>query len=221
MRFLAVSLALMTSTVIAPRPGASGSGCGDTRYPRELPAPSTLVDSASATAELAALAGPAKPMVFSLIFRDGDSVPTIRRMDKGDDAAAATLAKYVRRQQPAQLWAIRVRITGGDTPALTLARSQYCPPLPRSPIVPVTVRTTIAQRPGRVGVPVMPAGAAFDALISVTGKVLVAQLTQSSGVPQADGQFLARVQQQRFQPAKLDGEFVEAWYRSAAESPRP
>jgi hypothetical protein len=220
MRFLAVSLALITSTAIAPPTVAPGSGCDDTRYPPELPAPGVLVDSANAIADLAAFARPSKPMVFSLVFSDGDSLPRIRPLDGSDPATATALAKYIRPQPASQLWAIRVQIAGGDAPALTLARSEYCPPLPRSPIVTGTFMSTMA-RPGQFGPPSMPGAAAFEALIAVTGRVRVARLTQSSGVPHVDSQGLGKIYRQGFHPARLDGEAVEGWWRSAADSPRP
>lgn len=67
---------------------------------------------------------------------------------------------------------------------------------------------------------IMAPTATFEALIAVHGRVLHAAVTQSSGVPQADIQVLGKIQRQRFHPARLDGEPVEAWWRSG-DSPRP
>jgi len=53
----------------------------------------------------------------------------VRALDKNDAAAAVTLAKLCAPAPPRELWAFRVRIAGGDAPALTLERSMYCPPV--------------------------------------------------------------------------------------------
>ncbi len=77
MRSLAVPIALLAAAV-TPLHG-QGQGCADTKYPPELPPPSALVDSAHAIADLAAFADPSKPMLFSVVFNQGDSVALARR----------------------------------------------------------------------------------------------------------------------------------------------
>jgi hypothetical protein len=191
-----------------------------------------LVDSAHAVADLAAFAG-SKPMVFSLVFGKGDSVPKIRALDKNDAAAALALYNYVRHQPPTDLWAIRVRIAGGDTPTLTLERSHYCPPRPLSGDGRIDGRiaspTGAAQGPGsrtlgRMG-PDATLGRArdveYEALVTVDGHVIGARILRPSGNADVDADMALRVQQLRFRPALLDDDPVAALFRSGGQSPRP
>ncbi|PYR16375.1 MAG: hypothetical protein DMF98_28160, partial [Acidobacteria bacterium] len=116
MRPLAVRTAVILVAVLSSRLAAQGTGCRETSYPPKLPAPNALVDSAHAIADLAAFAAPSKPMVFSVVFNEGDSIAHVRALDKNDAAAAVILANYARRALPRELWAFRVRIAGGDAP---------------------------------------------------------------------------------------------------------
>jgi hypothetical protein len=216
----------LATVVVATPLVAQDTGCHDTKFPPQLPPPSALVDSAHAIADLAAFAGP-KPMVFSLVFGKGDSVPHIRALDKNDAAAALTLVNYVRHQPPADLWAIRVRVAGGDTPALTLERSQYCPPRPLSGTGQIqSVRVPV--QPGRTLLRTGPdatigksASVDYEALIAVDGHVLVAHVLRSSNSGESNADVVRMIQQERFRPALLDGEPMAALFRSAGESPRP
>ena len=222
-------IALITVAVIA----VQGTGCGETKYPPELPAPSAIVDSAHAMDDLGAFADPAKPMVFSVVFNTGDSIGRVRALDKNDAAAAVSLANYVRHQQPQELWAIRVRIAGGDKPALTLERSQYCPPLSRSgesrrADITGAVATVTTDNAPPLSVPPIPprAGssieeAAVEALISIEGRVVVARVVKSSGNPDTDARAVTAMKERTFVPAKLDGLLIQAVYRPNGESPRP
>jgi len=209
------------------------TGCADTKYPPELPAPSALVDSVHAMNDLAAFAASSKPMVFSVVFNQGDSVAHVRALDQRDAAAAVSLANYVRREPPGELWAFRVRIAGGDAVTLTLERSTYCPPVSREGDVPFATRVTIT---GSVAVagnpsPLPPSGSSItadpssivhvEALISVDGRVIVGRVVQSSGSPERDARMVQAMKRVRFEPAKLDGQPVQAVFRSRGESPRP
>jgi len=227
------SLAVILVAVVSARLAAQGTGCRETAYPLTLPAPSALVDSAHAIADLAAFAAPSKPMVFSVVFNAGDSIAHVRALDKNDAAAAVSLANYVRHEFPRELWAFRVRIAGGDAPALTLERSMYCPPVSREGDVPFATRVSMraAVVVGSNPRPIEPAGSNVTAdpgsvvpvaaLISVDGSVVVAHVVQSSGIPERDARMVQAVMRVRFEPAKLDGQPVQAVFRSRGESPRP
>jgi hypothetical protein len=229
MRSLDVPIALLAAAV-TPLHG-QGQGCADTKYPPELPPPSALVDSAHAIADLAAFADPSKPMLFSVVFNQGDSVARVRALDKNDAAAAVSLTNYVRHQPPGDLWAIRVRIVGGDAPALTLARSKYCPPISRSGNTPYATRADISGSITPYGNPsptsepsvAVPPGAVIpvEALISVEGSVVMARVIKSSGNTETDARIMRDLRQQKFEPAKLDGQPIQAVYRLGAEPPRP
>jgi len=210
------------------------TGCADTQYPPELPAPSALVDSVHAMGDLAAFAAPSNPMVFSVVFSQGDSVAHVRALDQRDAAAAVSLANYVRREPPGELWAFRIRIAGGDTPALTLERSKYCPPVSRSGDMPYTA-TARATITGSVAVagstpPLPQPGPSItiqgtmipvEALIAVDGRVIIARVTRPSGNSETDARIIRDMTRRKFEPAKLDGQPIQAVYRSGGESPRP
>jgi len=233
MRPLAVRTPIILVAVLSSRLAAQGSGCRETTYPPTLPTPNALVDSAHAVADLAAFAAPSKPMVFSVVFNEGDSIAHVRALDKNDAAAAVTLANYARRAPPRELWAFRVRIAGGDAPALTLERSMYCPPVSREGDMPFARRATITgsvamaggpppiERPSS-GVTVDPGSIVpVEALISVDGRVVVGRVLRSSGTPDGDARMVQAMKRLRFEPAKLDGQPVQAVFRSLGESPRP
>jgi hypothetical protein len=232
MRSLAVSLALIGAASVLARLDAQVRGCADTQYPPELPAPSAFVDSIHAMDDLAAFAAPSKPMIFSVVFNQGDSVAHVRALDQRDAAAAVSLANYVRHEFPRELWAFRVRISGGDAPALTLERSRYCPPVSRNGDTPYGTRAVIRAQVAQSGNPspipsepsiTVPSDAVVpvEALISVEGKVVVARVMKSSGNPETDARIVHDLQQRKFEPAKVDGQRVQAVYRPAGDSPRP
>ena len=234
MRPLAVRTAVILVAVLSSRLAAQGTGCRETTYPPTLPAPNALVDSAHAIADLAPFAAPSKPMVFSVVFNAGDSIAHVRALDKNAAAAAAvTLANYVRPAPPRELWAFRVRIAGGDAPALTLERSMYCPPVSREGDVPFATRVSMTasvvvgsnprpiEQPGS-GVTADPGSVVpVVALISVDGSVVVGRVVQSSGSPDRDARMVQAMSRLKFEPAKLDGQPVQAVFRSRGESPRP
>jgi len=235
MRPLAVRTAVILVAVLSSRLAAQGTGCRETTYPPTLSAPNALVDSAHAIADLAPFAAPSKPAVFSVVFNAGDSIAHVRALDKNDAAAAVTLANYVRPAPPRELWAFRVRIAGGDAPALTLERSMYCPPVSREGDVPFATRATARgsvvvaggappiERLGLgSGVTVDPSSVVpVVALIAVDGSVVGGRVVQSSGSPDSDARMVQTMMRLRFDPAKLDGQPVQALFRSRGESPRP
>jgi len=235
MRLLAVRTAVILVAVLSSRLAAQGTGCRETTYPPTLPAPNALVDSAHAIADLAPFAAPSKPMVFSVVFNAGDSIAHVRALDKNDAAAAVTLANYVRRAPPRELWAFRVRIAGGDAPALTLERSMYCPPVSREGDVPFATRVSmtasvvVGSNPRPIERLGLGSGPTVDpssvvpvaALIAVDGSVVVGRVVQSSGSPDRDARMVQAMSRLKFEPAKLDGQPVQAVFRSRGESPRP
>lgn len=234
---LAVRTAVILVAVWSTRLAAQGTGCRETTFPPTLPAPNALVDSAHAIAALAPFAAPSRPAVFSVVFNAGDSIAQVRALDKNHAAAAVTLANYVHRAPPRELWAFRVRIAGGDAPALTLERSMYCPPVSREGDVPFATRATMRRSIAVSGSPLsspppvepLSSGTTVDpssivpvaALIAVDGSVVGARVVQPSGNPDRDARMVQAMMRLRFDPAKLDGQPVRALFRSRGESPRP
>ena len=130
MRSLIVMLACFTLAAVPSSLLAQQRKCGDAQNPKRLPAPSALIDSARAMAELEPLGVSREGIVFSLLFNETDSVPVVRLLEVVDAEALALLGSALRPQKPAGVWAVRVRVRGGTTPGLTLERSVYCAPVP-------------------------------------------------------------------------------------------
>jgi hypothetical protein len=221
MRSFTIPLALI-ATLGSTRLHAQAEDCGETMYPTPLPQPSALVDSAQAVASLGQLAV-AKPVLFSLVFKPGDSLPQIRPLDKSDSAAAVTLRNFVRRQRPADFWAVRVRIAaGGNAPALTLEHSTYCPPVPRYPISNRPILVPTQSMPGdRIGRGLRTIVVHAEVLVAANGRVIRVRILEPSGSPRTDYEVSRDLRRQHFQPARLDGEPIEGLYRTGENSPRP
>jgi hypothetical protein len=232
-RMAFMTAALLAVFALSSTLAAQGTGCADTKYPDPLPTPNALVDSAHAIADLGAFADPAKPMVFSVSFAAGDSVAHVRALQNQDAAAAVTLANYVRHAHPREFWAFRVRLAGGDTPALRIERSKYCPPVSREGDVPFATRVgmTVPVVVGSNPRPIEPLGSGVtadpgsvvlvEALIAVDGHMVVGRVVQSTGNADRDASMVHDMRRLKFEPAKLDGQPIQGVFRSRGESPRP
>ena len=221
MRKSIAATVIVIASLLPPRLVAQTEDCGETLYPTPLPKPSALVDSAQAVADLVQFAV-AKPLLFSLVFKPGDSLPQIRPLDKSDSAAAVTLRNFVRRQRPADFWAVRVRIALGDAPALTLEHSTYCPPVPRYPISNRPILVPTQSTPGaQIGRGLRTIVVHAEALVAANGRVIRVRILEPSGSPKTDYDVARDLRRQHFQPARLDGEPIEALYRTGENSPRP
>lgn len=158
-------------------------------------------------------------MLFSLVFNDKDSLPQVRALESTDARAAIALLRALRPQPPSDLWAIRVRVSGGASAAVTLERSIYCPPLaqdyhgPQSMLVDVQPRELNAAVSGNTTL-------TFEATISEAGQVIALRVLRSTGIRDLDDQMIQEVHRRQFEPAKLDGVPVQALYRSDGQSPR-
>ncbi len=226
------ALATFCVLVLASHLAAQGTGCADTKDPDTLFTPNALVDSAHAIGDLAAFADPSRPMVFSVSFSEGDSVAFVRALKQTDAAAAVSLTNYVRHARPRALWAFRIRITGGDAPALTVERSKYCPPVSPEGDVPFAtrVRMSIPVVVGTNPSPIETPGSGVtaegrivlvEALISVDGRVIVGHVVESTGNSDWDAGMECNMRSLKFEPAKLDGEPIQGVFRSRGQSPRP
>src|SRR5262249_36589844 len=141
MRSLAVSVILSTIVASAAPLVGQRSGCGPTQRPHQLPAVQALLDSSAAIMELQAAHLLRDSMQFTLLVLAGDSQPVIHALDSTDHVAADVIARSAWPQKPAELWAVRLHVTGGAAPALTVTRATYCPPQ----LAPVPGRTRRAE----------------------------------------------------------------------------
>ncbi len=219
MRTLAVTIALIESLIIPGSLIGQRRECRETRNPKHLPSPGSLIDSAAVLAQLAALNEPFDTMVFSLFLNEPDSVPQVRSVRGADASAAVVLARFLRPQKPDN-WGIRVRVVRGASPTLTLERSTYCLPVP--PVVNVyygSVKVVLIH----LGESFPRTGVAFvrlEVLVSENGEPLNVKVLESSGIKDLDDAIVRDWQAKRFEPAQLDGYPLKAVYRTDGASPR-
>jgi hypothetical protein len=217
----------LAATIVAVPLLAQRPTCAPTRRPKQLPAVSTLVDSNAAIVELETAHAVRDSMRFTLIFPDDDSVPLIHALDSIDNRAAAVIARSLWPQKPDKLWAIRVHVAGGTTPALTLERATYCPPeLTAESNQPREIRTEIVAVPSGSGAPGFshpprPRATVFEIMVTETGRVRDVRLIASSGSPALDQDIASHNWQLRFEPALIDGLAIPAVYRTDKNTPRP
>jgi hypothetical protein len=222
MRWLAVTLALLATLAVPTSLLAQRKDCRETLTPKDLPEPREVIDSAGAIAEPKRFNRLSDSMLFSLIFPDGDSLPRVRLLVGADPQAALVLLRSVWPQKPSGIWAVRVRVVGGASPALTVERSIYCPPNPlpgpNPSAIPVSVR--IQARPGDHPPPSGRIEFDLAVLVDANGGPAGVRVLQSSGMSQFDEHLTREWQQRRFEPALLDGTPLQALYRTDGHSPR-
>ena len=220
MRSLAVTLVCFAVAAVPCTSLAQQRTCGDAQNPEMLPAPSALVDSARAMAELEPLGVPREGIVFSLLFNEADSLPAVRLLEVPDAEALMVFAGTVRPQKPAGVWAVRVRVRGGPTPGLTVERSVYCPPAPTP--------QSVARAPVRVEVRaadvmpsmIRPTQVTVEVVVAATGEAKTVRLIQSTGLRDVDDEITRRWEARSFLPALIDGRPIPALYRTDGRAPK-
>jgi len=229
MRSLAVILTATIPLASAAPLLAQRSGCGPTSRPKGLPAVSTLMDSSAAIMELRAGDVLRDSMQFTLLMLPGDSIPVIHAIDSTDAMAAAVLARSAWPEKPADLWAVRVHVAGGNTPTLAVTRATYCPPV-LTPEAHTLVRMLPVLREQRITSPdpnlprvvgTSPVPAIFEIEITPGGEVSNVKLIRSSGSHVFDEQTQRQLAQQKYEPALLDGIPVPMAIRTDKSAPRP
>jgi len=210
MRIATVVLtSLLVSQVAAQQPQRR---CGEARNPKNLPAVSTLIDSLGALRELAAAGVSAPELLFSLLYTDTDSFPRTSVLVAPTEEAAVVISRSLRPVHPHGMWAVRLQVTGGDAPAITIARSTYCPPMPE-PTTRQVQRFSVMAQPGDRVPPSGNVRVTTHIEISETGAVTEVRLMERSGLRELDDQIVAEWQQRRFYPATIDGVPIPSWYR--------
>src|SRR5882762_11708751 len=77
-------LALLAALVAPSALFGQRKSCGETRYPKNLPSPREIIDSADAIAKLKASERLAANMLFNLTYQEGDSLPLVRALEGTD-----------------------------------------------------------------------------------------------------------------------------------------
>ncbi len=211
----AVNLTIATTLACAAPLRGQRSSCGPAQQPKDLPTVSFLIDSSGALMELQAAKVLRDSMQFTLLGLPGDSIPVVHALDSTNAMAANVLARSVWPEKPADLWAVRVHVTGGAAPALTLSRATYCPPVLAPGSQPV--RVTAQAREERVssgggvlrvqgimqGTAPVPLLCELD--ITQRGDVNNVKVIRSSGNREVDEHVTRMLVQQKYEPALLDG----------------
>jgi hypothetical protein len=223
MRITAAALVLLSIGVVtcagAQEPKRR---CRESNTPRKLPAAGALLDSARAVGELRELPVPADGLVFSLVYNEEDSLPDARPLatDSAAARAARVLADAARPQRPNGIWAVRVRMVGGDgsLPRLSVQRSTYCPPVLTG--VPARNRRVVvdlrdSDRPPPTGTIVKFIA---EAEILEDGSVGEVRVVRSSEMTSLDEEIVRDIRLRRYLPALLDGFPVPGWYRTDGHS---
>jgi TonB family protein len=219
MRSFAVTLAL-TVALVPSAVTAQERRCSDTKTPKRLPAASALLDSAGALAELAGFETAPDGMVFSLHFPEDDSLPRILPILVVNDQAAAVLSRFIRPQKPADFWGVRVRVVSGASPALSVERSIYCPPVPTDQSY-TPFQARIEVRPGdRMPKTSRPIRVVVEVMVAENGEAVRAKVVQSSGLKELDDELARHWEVRRFLPALLDGVPIPWWFRTDGKAPR-
>jgi len=217
------TLALLTALAIPSSLLGQRKGCGETKKPTQLPSVSVLLDSTDAIVELQQFNVLRDEMRFSLLFDKTDSLPKVRALDSTDAKAALVLARSMWPKKPSDVWAVRVHVVGGASPALTLERAMYCPPSLRpgsNPPIRIVVGPIQEQRARVPAVRGPPTSFVLEILVAETGDVVNVRVAQSSGAASLDEELQRRMMQQHFEPALIDGFPVRAIYRTDGHSPR-
>jgi TonB family protein len=222
MRLLAVSVALITT--VTPPLIAQTQQCAETTIPKTLPPAHEMVDSANAIAELGAFHRLSGHMLFSVVFTDADSVPSVSALEGADAQAALVLLRSVWPQKPTGTWALRVRVVADSatgTASLALERSIYCPPIPVRTLGPVREQRVVTRAgayvpaPGEARLPVE-----VEVSIDEAGNVTRARVTQSSDMAELDNDVVQDWLTRKFKPALIDGRPIRALYRTDKHSPK-
>ncbi|NIM52949.1 MAG: TonB family protein [Gemmatimonadales bacterium] len=212
-----------TKGAIEPEWYRDADTCAPARFPATLPTLDALVDSAAVLPQLAR-SGPrdVPPSVLALRF-DGDGVAApVAVLDthlprEEADSLAVLIASHLRPQRPGQLWGVRLHVSHATLPALSIHRSEFCPPKPTGPVIRVPFQFEGTpedledfRRAGPYHV---------VALVSSAGAVDIVRLVRSSRSNIMDRLALESVRQLRFEPARLDGAPVPAWFDVRSSKP--
>jgi hypothetical protein len=216
-----VTLVLGVVVAVAAPAVAQRKDCGETTLPKHLPATHEILDSAGVLAELTGAHWLTDSMVFSLIFTAADSLPFVSTFIGREGDGAVIVRKSVRPRKSDSMWGLRVRVAGGASPSVTLARSIYCPPVPEpGPAAPRTMMAEVRAGEGLSTGPGERVRVGIELSVNELGNVVNAHVAQSSGVVDLDKQMLLWWQQKHFLPAMIDLQRVSGLYRTDRPAPR-
>jgi hypothetical protein len=193
-----------------------GDACRVASYPPQLPVVARIIDSAKLSQLVARPPG----------MPTGEAVVAVRFGPDGEPERVAALAgpqdSIVRRgiesavrsalvvQAPAPVWGVRLRVISANRITVSLEPSQYCPPAP--------IRTgpalAVAQTPMTLSdlAELRSAGPfRFRVLVNTSGRVVRAEMTQTSGSSFQDRFALDNARKMTYAPGRLDGDPIVAW----------
>ena len=182
---------------------------------------SGLLDSLTLMQRIGSSTGPdSAGLLLSLFFDNEGSLARLGLLESkvwpdSGQAVRAAIAGLARPQQAGAPFAVRLRLAGGQSPRLVLERSLYCPPRPLGPFGVQRRRITSEDVEDlRHAGPFI-----LHLLVGTNGHVQQVALTRSSGSRFQDNLALENAKSMRFEPARLDGVAIEAWYEINSAHP--
>lgn len=201
-----------TDGAIQPASYDQQTECAPAQFPEQVPAVAQVLDSGALLIQLAQYDAARGASVLGVRF-DADGAPVPARVlesplpQRAADSLAALLTARLRAQTPGSVWGVRVRIRHGAPRDLSIERSVFCPPrqVPGTTRLPVVVS---ASRPEPARIPPR-----LVVLVDPTGRVADVRIIHSSGDSRLDRSHADAARQRRFEPARLDGAAVPAWFQ--------
>lgn len=219
-------IAIVVGTTIAcagPRVSTEGpiepqwydqrAGCAPAQLPAELPAAAQVLDSAALLTALASQNVGGGESVLAIRFEAAGTPVPARVLESplpqvAADSLAALLTTHLRAQMSGPFWGARVRVRHGAPQALTIERSVFCPPRAKPDVTRRRLPFVIEGR----GAPPPPSPPRLAVLVSPDGRVTDVLIIDSSGDSRVDRSFEDDARRRRFEPARLDGAAVPAWF---------
>ena len=215
-----VTCALLVGIIAVGPPLRAQRQCGPADKPKDLPAVSALLDSARVVTGLAPADLAPNGVVFSLVYTAADSIPQVHVLEAPIDSAGLLLSGAFVPQKSKQPWAVRVRIGGINSLAVTIERSTYCPPVLLDKQTSLREIFMVNPRPGDRFRDNPVNSLLVDVFIAETGQVADVRLSQSSGMREFDEQLVTYFRLRRWAAALIDGFPIQSWYRSDGRTMR-
>lgn len=197
--------------------------CERAQLPDRLLSVAEVLDTAGLAAQVRGVTSgvDSDSYVFSLLFTESQTAPTVRLLEPAVDGSplADAVRATVQPQERLGLWGLRLRVRPGPPLSLALERSVYCPPaLDTASRQGASPDAAFGLRPD---LPPAWSGRASQrtrleakVTLSETGAVVRIDLTRRSGIKRLDDWFVSGVQATTYLPALLDGLPIPSWYRT-------
>ena len=213
--------ALITTLALAPAPLFAQGMCGNSSLPDGVMGLGSIVDSTKLVNDLGLAANNVSGVAALHFLPNGRLLRAVWIESPAAEpvasalatAAPAALVHNVPRGKP---YGVRVRVTGGATPSLSMAPSQYCPPQPQADNMnrPATAPSNMTSRERAEYQNAGPYRLQVD--VDTLGRAGRVNVIQSSGSAAADRLASDNARIMKFTPATLDGLVAPGQYEISA-----